>query len=252
MKKLIILLTTLLILQGCSSKSDITTEQLQNLTNSVTLNQLEKTEFDKKDNKLIITTNDEVINKEGFESLLKSLKLNNFNGKTLNIDNINSNEFNNKDFNIEIVTKNKNSVAFNLKDSANKNYNISQTKYSNEYMKNELTSFSKELITFDELAGTIEADLEKGRSLGDKVEKFKEMTTKVNSSITTLKSLSSENINYEKLDEVKSKLTRLEALTNNMVVAVDKSVKANNGSAIATAFLNINDIDKIARDLAAM
>jgi len=88
---------------------------------------------------------------------------------------------------------------------------------------------------------TYEADLEKGRSLGDKVEKFKEMTTKVNSSIATLKSLSSENINYAKLDEVKSKLTRLEALTNNMVVAVDKSVKANNGSAIAAAFLNIND-----------
>ena len=252
MKKLIILLTTLLILQGCSSKSDITTEQLQNLTNSVTLNQLEKTEFDKKDNKLIITTNDEVINKEGFESLLKSLKLNNFNGKTLNIDNINSNEFNNKDFNIEIVTKNKNSVAFNLKDSANKNYNISQTKYSSEYMKNKLSSFSKELITFDELAGTIETDLDKGRPLGDKVEKFKEMTDKVNSSIATLKSLTSENIDYAKLDEVKSKLTRLEALTNNMVVAVDKSVKANNGSAIAAAFLNINDIDKIARDFAAM
>lgn len=239
-------------MQGCSSKSNITTEQLQNLTNSVTLNQLEKTEFDKKDNKLVISTNDEVISKEGFESLLKSLKLNNFNGKTLNIDNINSNEFNNKDFNIEIVTKNKNSVAFNLKDSANKNYNISQTKYSNEYMKNKLSSFSKELITFDELAGTIETDLDKGRSLGDKVEKFKEMTTKVNSSIATFKSLSSENIKYAKLDEVKSKLTRLEALTNNMVIAVEKSVKANNGSAIAAAFLNINDIDKIARDFAAM
>lgn len=239
-------------MQGCSSKSNITTEQLQNLTNSVTLNQLEKTEFDKKDNKLVISTNDEVISKEGFESLLKSLKLNNFNGKTLNIDNINSNEFNNKDFNIEIVTKNKNSVAFNLKDSANKNYNISQTKYSNEYMKNKLSSFSKELITFDELAGTIETDLDKGRSLGDKVEKFKEMTTKVNSSIATFKSLSSENIEYAKLDEVKSKLTRLEALTNNMVIAVEKSVKSNNGSAIAAAFLNINDIDKIARDFAAM
>ena len=239
-------------MQGCSSKSNITTEQLQNLTNSVTLNQLEKTEFDKKDNKLVISTNDEVISKEGFESLLKSLKLNNFNGKTLNIDNINSNEFNNKDFNIEIVTKNKNSVAFNLKDSANKNYNISQTKYSNEYMKNKLSSFSKELIRFDELAGTIQTDLDKGRSLGDKVEKFKEMTTKVNSSIATFKSLSSENIEYAKLDEVKSKLTRLEALTNNMVIAVEKSVKANNGSAIAAAFLNINDIDKIARDFAAM
>ena len=252
MKKLIILLTTLLILQGCSSKSNITTEQLQNLTNSVTLNQLEKTEFDKKDNKLIITTNDEVINKEGFESLLKSLKLNNFNGKTLNIDNINSNEFNNKDFNIEIVTKNKNSVVFNLKDSANKNYNISQTKYSSEYMKNKLSSFSKELITFDELAGTIETDLDKGRPLGDKVEKFKEMTDKVNSSIATLKTLNNENIEYEKLDEVKAKLVRLDALTKNMITAVNSSVVAKNGSAIAAAFLNINDIDKIARDLAAM
>ena len=252
MKKLIILLTTLLILQGCSSKDNISKEQLQSLTNSVSLSQLEKTEFDKNNNKLIITTNDEVINKEGFESILKSLKLNGFNGKSLNVDNINSNEFNNKDFNIVIVTKNNNTVSFNIKDSANRNYNITQMKYSNEYMKNKLTSFSKELITFDELAGTIEADLEKGRSLGDKVEKFKEMTTKVNSSIATLKSLSSENIDYAKLDEVKSKLTRLEALTNNMVVAVDKSVKANNGSAIAAAFLNINDIDKIARDFVAM
>ena len=115
-----------------------------------------------------------------------------------------------------------------------------------------LTSFSKELITFDELAGTIEADLEKGRSLGDKVEKFKEMTTKVNSSIATLKTLNNENIEYEKLDEVKAKLVRLDALTKNMIAAVNSSVAANNGSAIATAFLNINDIDKIARDLAAM
>lgn len=239
-------------MQGCSSKSNITTEQLQSLTNSVSLSQLEKTEFDKNDNKLIITTNDEVINKEGFESILKSLKLDGFNGKSLNVDNINSNEFNNKDFNIVIVTKNNNTVSFNIKDSANRNYNITQMKYSNEYMKNKLTSFSKELITFDELAGTIEADLEKGRSLGDKVEKFKEMTTKVNSSIATLKTLNNENIEYEKLDEVKAKLVRLDALTKNMIAAVNSSVAANNGSAIAAAFLNINDIDKIARDLAAM
>ena len=108
MKKLIILLTTLLILQGCSSKGDISTEQLQNLTNSVSISQLEKTEFSKKDNKLVISTNDEVISKEGFDSLLKSLKLNSFNGKAINVDGINSNEFNNKDFNIAIVTKNNN------------------------------------------------------------------------------------------------------------------------------------------------
>lgn len=252
MKKLIILLTTLLVLQGCSSKGDFSTEQLQKLTNSVTLSQLEKTEFDKKENKLVIYTDDEVINKEGFDSILKSLKLNSFNGKTLTADKITSTEFSNKDFNIVIVTKNNNTVAFNTKDSANKNYNIAQTKYSKDYMKNKLATFSKELITLDELAGTIETDLDKGRSLGDKVQKFKDVADKVNLTIASLKSLSPETIEYEKLAEVKQKITRLETLTNTIISAVDSSVETKKGSAIGAAFLVINDIDKIARDLAAM
>ena len=252
MKKLIILLTTLLVLQGCSSKGDFSTEQLQKLTNSVTLSQLEKTEFDKKENRLVIYTDDEVINKEGFDSILKSLKLNSFNGKTLTADKITSTEFSNKDFNIVIVTKNNNTVTFSTKDSANKNYNIAQTKYSKNYMKNKLTAFSKELISFDELAGTIETDLDKSRPLGDKVDKFKDVTDKVNASILTLKSLSKDTIEYEKLDEVKQKTTRLEVLTNTVIAAVNSSVEAKKGSAIAGAFLSINDIDKIARNLATM
>ena len=252
MKKLIILLTTLLILQGCSSKGDISTEQLQNLTNSVSISQLEKTEFNKKDNKLVITTNEEVITKEGFETLLKSLKLNSFNGKTVSVDGINSNEFNNKDFNIVIVTKNNNTATFSVKDSANKSFEISNKKYSKDFMKNKLTAFSKELLSLDELAGTIQTDLDKGRSLGDKVDKFKDVTEKVNASMLTLKSLSNDTIEYGKLDEVKQKVQRLEALTKNVVTAVNTSVESKKGTAIDAAFLNINDIDKIARDLTAM
>ena len=252
MKKLIILLTTLLILQGCSSKGDISTDQLQNLTNSVSINQLEKTEFNKKDNKLVITTNEEVITKEGFETLLKSLKLNNFNGKTVSVDGINSNEFNNKDFNIVIVTKNNNTATFSVKDSANKSFEISNKKYSKDFMKNKLTAFSKELLSLDELAGTIQTDLDKGRSLGDKADKFKDVTEKVNVSMLTLKSLSNDTIEYGKLDEVKQKVQRLEALTKNVVTAVNTSVESKKGTAIDAAFLNINDIDKIARDLTAM
>ena len=239
-------------MQGCSSKEDFSTEQLQKLTNSVTLSQLEKTEFDKKENKLVIYTDDEVINKEGFAPIIKSLKLNNFNGKAITADKITSTEFSDKDFNIVIVTKNNNKVTFSTKDSANKNYSIEQTKYSKNYMKNKLTAFSKELINFDELAGTIETDLDKSRPLGDKVEKFKDVTDKVNASILTLKSLSKDNIEYEKLDEVKQKITRLEVLTNTVITAVNSSVEAKKGTAIAGAFLSINDIDKIARDLADM
>ena len=252
MKKLIILLTTLLILQGCSSKGDISTEQLQNLTNSVSISQLEKIEFNKKDNKLVITTNEEVITKEGFETLLKSLKLDSFNGKTVSVDGINSNEFNNKDFNIVIVTKNNNTATFSVKDSANKSFEISNKKYSKDFMKNKLTAFSKELLSFDELAGAIQTDLDKGRSLGDKVNKFKEVTEKVNASMLTLKSLSNDTIEYGKLDEVKQIVQRLDSLTKNVVTAVNTSVESKKGAAIDAAFLNINDIDKIARDLAVM
>ena len=167
-------------------------------------------------------------------------------------DKITSTEFSNKDFNIVIVTKNNNTVTFSTKDSTNKNYNIAQTKYSKDYMKNKLATFSKELITLDELAGTIETDLDKGRSLGDKVQKFKDVADKVNLSIASLKSLSKDTIEYEKLDEVKQKLTRLEVLTNTVITAVNSSVEAKKDSAIAGAFLSINDIDKIARDLTAM
>ena len=119
-------------------------------------------------------------------------------------------------------------------------------------MKNKLATFSKELITLDELAGTIETDLDKGRSLGDKVQKFKDVADKVNLTIARLKSLSPETIEYEKLAEVKQKITRLETLTNTIISAVDSSVETKKGSAIGAAFLVINDIDKIARDLAAM
>ena len=62
MKKILILITTLLFLQGSSSNKYYKHDQLQNLTNSVQINQLEKTEFDTKNNKLIITIKDEVIN----------------------------------------------------------------------------------------------------------------------------------------------------------------------------------------------
>ena len=48
MKKILILITALFLLQGCSSNSSYTNDQLQNLTNSVKISQLDKTEFDTK------------------------------------------------------------------------------------------------------------------------------------------------------------------------------------------------------------
>ena len=243
MKKLIIMITALLLLQGCSPKEKFSTEQLQNLTNSVTINQLEKTEFNVGENKLVITTNEEVVTKEELDKLLSTLKINNFSGKQLVEKSINSKEFDNKDFNIEIVTKNSNSISFNTSGVDNK-------KYSVDYIKNKLLNFTKDLIALDELAGTIETDLNKGRGLENKVNSFNEVKERITSDITFFKSLSIENTEYDKLNELTSRLSRIEKLTPVIINAVNSSIASKNGSAIASAFLIINDIDRLARELA--
>ena len=243
MKKLIIMITALLLLQGCSPKEKFSTEQLQNLTNSVTINQLEKTEFNVGENKLVITTNEEVVTKEELDKLLSTLKINNFSGKQLVEKSINSKEFDNKDFNIEIVTKNSNSISFNTSSVDNK-------KYSVDYIKNKLLNFTKDLIALDELAGTIEIDLNKGRGLENRVNSFNEVKERITSDITFFKSLSIENTEYDKLNELTSRLSRIEKLTPVIINAVNSSIASKNGSAIASAFLIINDIDRLARELA--
>ena len=78
------------------------------------------------------------------------------------------------------------------------------------------------------------------------------MTDKVNSSIATLKMLNNENIEYAKLDEVKVRLVRLEQLTKSVIVAVDSSVETKKGAAIAGTYVNIVEIDKLLRAIAAM
>ena len=106
------------------------------------------------------------------------------------------------------------------------------------------------MITFDELAGTIETDLNKGRDLGNKVNSFNEVKERISADTTFLKSLSSENTEYEKLNELTSRLSRIEKLTPGIINAVNSSIASKNGSAIASAFLIINDIDRLARELA--
>ena len=106
------------------------------------------------------------------------------------------------------------------------------------------------MIALDELAGTIETDLNKGRDLGNKINSFNEVKERITSDITFFKSLSSENTKYDKLNELTSRLLRIEKLTPVIINAVNSSITSKNGSAIASAFLIINDIDRLARELA--
>ena len=235
MKKILILITTLLFLQGCSSNKSYTNDQLQNLTNSVQINQLEKTEFDTKNNKLIITTKDEVINEEDFKSILKSLKINSFKGEQLSYNNLISEKFDNKDLTIEILTKNNNTLTFK--------------KYSNDFIKSKIKDFSKDVITMDELVGSIETDLTKGRDLGEKANKFSELKQRVLNEINFLKSLSNNNTDYDKLKDLNNRLTSIEKLIPEVITVVDKSLSTKNGSSINSVFLHINDIDRLAREL---
>lgn len=252
MKKYILLVATLVVLQGCSTKESFTTEQLQNLTKSAKVTDYEKSEFDTANNKLKIYTTRELVSKEDFNKELESLQINSLDGKTLQLANIKVDNFSGRDFNIEVVSKNNNSVSFNIKDSDNKTYNLPETKYSESYVKNKINILSKNLITFDELAGTLEIDLQKGAANKERVEKFKTISESVNTDIQTLKTFTSENSNYNKLDELSNKISSLERLVPLMQNAVNSSVANGSASQITVNFLVINDIDKIARDLEKM
>lgn len=249
MKKILILITTLLLLQGCSSNSSYTNDQLQNLTNSVKISQLDKTEFDTKNNKLIISTKEEVINEEDFKSILKSLKINSFKGEQLSFNNLSSEKFNNKDLIVEIITNNNNTLSFKTNNINELNYNIQNKKYSNDFIKSKIKDFSKEVITMDELVGSIETDLTKGRDLADKANKFSESKQRVLNEINFLKSLSNNNTDYDKLNDVNIRLTSMEKLIPEVIAVVDNSLSTKNGSSINSVFLHINDIDRLAREL---
>ena len=249
MKKILILITTLFFLQGCSSNKSYTNDQLQNLTNSVQINQLEKTEFDTKNNKLIITIKDEVINEEDFKSILKSLKINSFKGEQLSYNSLTSEKFDNKDLTIEILTKNNNTLTFKTNNIDELSYNITDKKYSNDFIKSKIKDFSKDVITMDELVGSIETDLTKGRDLGDKANKFSESKQRVLNEISFLKSLSNNNTDYDKLNDVSNRLTSIEKLIPEVITVVDNSLSTKNGSSINSVFLHINDIDRLSREL---
>ena len=233
MKKILILITTLLFLQGCSSNKSYTNDQLQNLTNSVQINQLEKTEFDTKNNK----------------SILKSLKINSFKGEQLSYNNLTSEKFDNKDLTIEILTKNNNTLTFKTNNIDELSYNITDKKYSNDFIKSKIKDFSKDVITMDELVGSIETDLTKGRDLGEKANKFSELKQRVLNEINFLKSLSNNNTDYDKLKDLNNRLTSIEKLIPEVITVVDKSLSTKNGSSINSVFLHINDIDRLAREL---
>ena len=249
MKKILILITTLFFLQGCSSNKSYTNDQLQNLTNSVQINQLEKTEFDTKNNKLIITIKGEVINEEDFKSILKSLKIKSFKGEQLSYNNLTSEKFDNKDLTIEILTKNNNTLTFKTNNIDELSYNITDKKYSNDFIKSKIKDFSKDVITMDELVGSIETDLTKGRDVGDKANKFSESKQRVLNEISFLKSLSNNNTDYDKLNDVSNRLTSIEKLIPEVITVVDNSLSTKNGSSINSVFLHINDIDRLSREL---
>ncbi len=249
MKKIIILITALLLLQGCSSNSTNSNIQFQNLTNSVEINQLEKTEFDTKNNKLIIFTSNEVINEKEFKLILNTLKLNSFNGNKISFNEFSSEKFDNKDFTVDVISKNNNTLSFSTKNIKNISYNMSSKKYSNDFIKSKIKSFSKDVLTFNEFVGTIETDLSKGRSLGNKVDKFTEVKQSISNDIKFLRSLSNSNTDFNKLSELDNNLSKIEKLLPEVESVVDKALSTKNGSSINSVFLHINDIDKFAREL---
>ena len=251
MKKIILtLVAALVVLQGCSKQEKFTTEQLQSLTNSANITNLEKSEFNVADNKLVLTTKEEIIDEQSAKELLSTLKINNLSGSQLvGLENLTAKNFSDKDFNVEVKTANNNSLVFNTKDVNAVTYNISNKKYSENYVKLKIADFSKELISFDEKVGLIETALLKGSLAENTLADYKTQVRQLENTGKILTLLTKENTDYSSLENLSKTLVTVDNLVKRVKTDVDSAVAGKTATPITNTFLNINDIDKIARTL---
>lgn len=246
-------MSLMLIIQGCSNnKQNISQDKIQAVINSINIDRLEKAEYDPANNKISIYTEDEAIDEKGFESIINSVTLNNLSGNKIDIANLKSDDFDNKKILFEVITKNNNTVSFSTTNAADKKFTINNKEFTNDYVSYVVKGLSADIISFDELTGTLETDLNNGADISAKKEKIANINVNIDSKISVITNFNENNTKYEKLSGVKTRLQRIETLLATMRNQVDAAITAKNGSAIAANFLVINDLDLLARQLKDM
>lgn len=255
MKKVLYFVSLLIIftivLTGCTSnKASLSDEQLQKLSTQASITDIEKSEFNTKDLILNLYTKDEYITKEEFDKALSNLSLVDVNGNKLEgIATISSNKFSNTNFSVKIISENNNYVITDIDKKQETKYSLETKKYSKEMAKDKISSFSKDIISYNELVGKIEIELSKGNQVDNQKSSLNSLVKKITDASVFLSSLSEENSQFSNIEELRSKLTRISLFLDLTNKAVDSAVSSKAANPITNSFLNINELDKLARDI---
>lgn len=247
-KKIALLFVTVLILQACSSsQSTISEEEVNKIISEIKLDSIEKMEFSIKNNTLGLYVNEEFISNGDADKLLENISV----GTKVGKEALKSSNFVNKDFKINIISNiNENTIEIDTAQPENAKINLKTTKYSSAYITGNLKKISTNIIKFNDLAGRIEIDIKQGNYNAARYADFKVAYDDLTKKIKLFDNIDVNNTSIDNIVVVKEKLITVTNNINAVNVAVENAVQTNQSNFIYNSFLNVNDLDKIAREFA--
>lgn len=248
MKKLFNLLFIVIItfsISGCSNSKNISEEQAKNIVNQIKNENIENIEFNIKNKKLILTVKDEFINKQDIEKIIKKFQINDKNG----FEAFKKENFNENIFEVEIKNEQNNSIIFSTDNVENYDTKILTKKYTQKNVEENIIKIKKHILLFNDLVGRLEIELKKNNDIKDLSENYKKNYEEINIIINNYYNFSKDNSDYIKLEATKQQIKKAEELIKLTNDNVNSAINNKNYIQISNIFLNINSLDKIAREL---
>lgn len=239
----------LVVLQGCSNNVEkISTEEANKIISSISSQDLQKVEINSSNNEIMLYVNKEFITKEDVDSILSNIRVGNISGLSA----FDKDNFSNKISSVQLVSINKNKAIFKINSLNDIELNITTSKYSDNYVKSAIRELSQNIIRFNELAGRLEIDIKQYNLSDTRIDEFNNAYNELNNSISKVKTLTSENTNFSNLSKLQENIRVVEGNMDVIKQSVNSGVSAMNSNAINNSYLNINELDKIAREIVTL
>ncbi len=248
-KNILFLFLCCLFIQGCSNSSEgISSEDAEKIVSNIKLDSIVKTEFELKTNKLIIEIEDEFITKEDLSTILMNSSVFNKIGlQAFNKDNLLS-----KVNTVEFISSNGNKATLDTSNISNIVLEIKVNKYSEAYVKNKILNFSKTIISFNDYVGRIEIDLKNNDISNERIEKYNSTYNEIHNFLKTFETYSDSNTDFKNIEVFKSKMNSVKSLVDSIKLTTDNAINTKQSTLINSQFLNVNELDKLARDFSSM
>lgn len=248
-KNILFLLLSCLFIQGCSNNSaNISSEDANKIASNIKIETLKKTEFELKANKLIIELEDEFITKDDIESILEKSQV--FN--KIGIESFNKDNLLEKVNTVEFISSNGNKAILDTSNISNIMLEIKVNKYSESYVKNKIHNFSKTIISFNDYVGRIEIDLKNNEISSERIEKYNSTYDEINNFLKTFDTYSENNTDFKNIEILKNKMNSVKSLVDSIKLTTDNAINTKQSTLVNSQFLNVNELDKLARDFSSM